>query len=210
MEVGECLKLVPIHPHLFLEDSQLRDTVSAVSQSIRSAGAVLLFLNMKGRGLLPKDVEFVSDEKKSEVREPGIMILEEKLADIGSLLQLLGIKGFVAASFTAIDRKEGRVRVSAPLLKVELLTEKTISAERERELGCLLRNFVWDVRIYRNPGEDGGNFAIEAGNPKLAKRHKSLGKLTLYGDEFDFRPAEVLDPTEQRKLLRSALRELSR
>lgn len=156
---------------------------------LSTASVVMIHLNVPDKRLIPKGIQWVEElppEAKPK-HEPGKQVLKGRSVDLSDILADVEIGGYVLTELHAIERRKS-FRVSGVLVHEDRLKEgaKRLPAVDRARFHQILEENIWDITIYRNPGENGGNFSIECGNP-LSGRTSADSLFVGESDEFEIR-----------------------
>lgn len=178
------------------------------SLKIGSVPVILIYLNIQTQDyrMIPKWATEVLEFPREEVREgqsSGRMLLQGKRVFINSALVDLVRHGYIPLRCVVVNRSQGVTkRVVIVFIHRDMVREgdNPLTVWQKKELYLLTQGYLWDTRVYRNPGESGGNYIVESGNPKPASK-MALADLIIEDDEFGLvSPVSVSVDDERRKV----------
>lgn len=157
-----------------------------LSARLGTAPVIMFSMNLMGHTLVPRGVEIVKDEKRDHGQKgaEGRLLLEGKQIKVKHFIDLVRFAGFVPLRLVAVDRHEGKgVRLVLVSIHRDALQpgDTALDPAIEESFRRILEKYNFDLRIYRNPGETGGNFMIEAGNPVRSDRIEFPQELQIDG-----------------------------
>ena len=169
-----------------LEDES---STTVLSRKVGSTPVIMVFLNVQKQDwhLIPRWVKLVDEFPSREDLLPGdprpttgIKICEGKRNNINTAIVDAVRSGYVPVRFLAIKRSQGVSRRMVLVLVHERYLgkgERRLTDWQKADIKKLTMDHAWDSRVHRNPGPSGGNFIIEAGNPK--RGDKTVSELVI-------------------------------
>ncbi len=171
-----------------------------LSANVKSAPVVMIFLNLGGPGLIPKWTRTVDEFEREPVMPgqstSGRMLLQGRRIDLRFILDDLDRIGYIPLRLVDIRRTQGIKRrlVLVCVHKDHIKADDRRMPRREELDVRRLLQYLWDCRVYRNPGATGGNFIVEGGNPNSPSRKESPADLRIgetdESNEFELRDGE--------------------
>lgn len=185
-----------------------------LSPQVDSAPVVMINLNIgAAQWLVPSWAEPVperapvSQSGGKRSGPSGYMVDQEKNVDLQFILEELKRYDFVPLRLRFIKRNlDGKIRLTLVCVRKSQIKDSEIplSSSQLGDVQRLFTDCIWDIKIFRNPGEDGGNFIVDAGNQK----HDSTGvngELHI-NDRLELEITEF--GTQQKKEIRSDVSDL--
>jgi hypothetical protein len=162
-----------------------------VSAQVRSAPVVMINFNVPKGHLVPGWICSVDERSHTHTRHPvpGALLIEGKRVDLQDILEELDRENFVPVRLVVIDRMGGeKNRMALVCVRKDQMKpdDRRLPPRDEIHIRTELLKRFWDIRIYRNQGENDGNFVIEAGNPKSPEKFESTADLLIDKKEREF------------------------
>jgi hypothetical protein len=158
--------------NLFSEDVNMNTVVKTdISLSLAGVEEVQIFFNFRHDHelYLPEDIRLEdSPESKRKGPPTGELVGMGTWVDTRFLDVNFKSNGFRLKNLALRDRKNGLRAVATWVPGIHTVeTWDEMCRRIDIESGFqILQGHFWDLRIYRNPGENGGNVCIECGNPR--------------------------------------------
>lgn len=175
-----------------------------LSTKVDSAGVVMVNLNVYRSFLhIPDWIKPVGDRPFGEgfKSSPGKKILDERLIGARHLIDDIMEMDFMPLRLVVINRAQGiTTRMCLVCVHLDRIQEgeTRISDRDEEHLREVFRLTGFNGRVYRNPGERGGNFVIDFGNPYRLEGHSVNHELRIDVESREFKLSRFEDQMRKR------------
>lgn len=180
--------------------------MSELSRLLSSVPVIMFNQNLVDDRLVPSCADWVNEHDRQErpvsatSGPSGYKVLEGKKLDMSVVVPGVMEAGFTPVRLRAIRRERG-IRLALVCVRDDQVsaTETVLSGRQLREIEekIFISNLL-DSRIFRNPGEGGGNFIVDSGNPSPTGKQKPRGRLEVVDGQFILTDIfEVVEATQR-------------
>ncbi len=165
---------------------------TGLSPKVSSAGMVKILLGVVGTGMLPPK-RAVNPYTPPNERDSssGVLLFEEEGVSLKGIVRSLAVEtageGFLPHGWTVVERdRPGNFRIGFVFSSEIDLEEEPEGFHEGAER--YFDGYYWNVRVWRNAGDRGGHFVVDASMPRSVSRYTGdYSILTIKDDEFSLR-----------------------